>query len=175
MTQTVVGQTFDEKVQLCDACHGEKGMPDDKTIPILWGQHAGYTYLQLRDYSKGTRANEQMKAIVEALDRSDLLRLAEYYAKKPWPWNPQPAADREVSAKAARANVALACTSCHQSNYLGDSTNPRLAGQTREYLEKSMIEIRNGERANNPGMTSLMRAASDEDITALAEFLAGLR
>jgi cytochrome c553 len=175
LTQTAVSQTFDEKVQLCDGCHGEKGVPEDKTIPILWGQHTGYTYLQLRDYAKGARVNEPMKAVVEALDRADLLALAEYYAKKPWPWNPQPAASGVVLAKAARANVALACTSCHQANSLGESTNPRLAGQTREYLEKTMTEIRNGERTNNPGMTALMRAASDEDIASLAEYLAGLR
>jgi cytochrome c553 len=39
---------------------------------------------------------------------------------------------------------------------------------------KTMLEIRNGERANNPGMTTLMKATSPDDIKALAEYLAGL-
>ena len=39
---------------------------------------------------------------------------------------------------------------------------------------KTMLEIRSGVRANNPGMTTLMKATSTDDITALAEYMAGL-
>ena len=38
-----------------------------------------------------------------------------------------------------------------------------------------MLEIRTGARGNNPGMTTLMKATNEEDIAALAEYLAGLR
>jgi cytochrome c553 len=37
-----------------------------------------------------------------------------------------------------------------------------------------MLEFRTGARGNNPGMTTLMNATSEEDIAALAEYLAGL-
>jgi cytochrome c553 len=37
-----------------------------------------------------------------------------------------------------------------------------------------MLETRSGVRGNNPGMTTLMKATSEEDIAALAEYLAGL-
>ena len=42
------------------------------------------------------------------------------------------------------------------------------------YMAQTMIAFRTGERGNNPGMSDLMKAISEEDITALAEYLAGL-
>src|SRR5205807_8822517 len=51
-------QTIEDKAQLCAACHGENGIPQQKTTPVIWGQHQGYTYLQLRDYKSGSRNNE---------------------------------------------------------------------------------------------------------------------
>ena len=84
-----------------------------------------------------------------------------------------PAPD-DVKARALRANVAVGCTGCHLGEYQGAGTQPRLAGQTREYLERSMLDFRTGARGNNPGMTTLMAATPEEDIVALAAFMAGL-
>ena len=165
---------LEEQVQLCAACHGEDGVPHEKTTPIIWGLNLGYQYLQLRDYKNGDRKNELMAAIVDQLDRSDLLPLAEYFSKKPWPRNLAEPAGKEIALKAARANIAVGCTGCHQSQYRGEGTQPRLAGQQIAYLQKTMLEIRSGVRGNNPGMTTLMKATSKEDIAALAEYLAGL-
>jgi cytochrome c553 len=165
---------LEEQVQLCAACHGENGVPQEKTTPIIWGQHVGYQYLQLRDYKNGDRKNEQMTPVVELLEREDMLALSEYFGKKPWPRNTAKPASDEVALKAARANTSVGCTGCHQGQYQGEGTQPRLAGQTREYLHKTMLETRSGVRGNNPGMTTLMKATSEEDIAALAEYLAGL-
>ncbi|MGB6637213.1 MAG: c-type cytochrome, partial [Bradyrhizobium sp.] len=54
-------QTLDEKVQICAGCHGENGKPVDKTIPNIWGQQAGYLYIQLRDFKRGDRKSEIMQ------------------------------------------------------------------------------------------------------------------
>ena len=35
-------QSIEEKAQVCGACHGENGIPTDKSIPVIWGQHQGY-------------------------------------------------------------------------------------------------------------------------------------
>src|SRR4030081_912033 len=85
-------QTIEEKAQVCGACHGENGIPQDKAMPIIWGQHAGYLYLQLRDFQKGVRQNEQMQPIVETLSKDDMRALAEYFKKKQWPRVARPAA-----------------------------------------------------------------------------------
>ena len=84
------------------------------------------------------------------------------------------AAPEEVAARAARANTAVGCTGCHQAEYQGEGTQPRLAGQQTEYLPKTMLETRSAVRGNNPGMASLLKATSELDIAALAEYLAGL-
>ena len=148
-------------------------MPE-KTTPIISGQTLGYQYLQLRDYKSGARKNEVMATVIDQLDRADLLSLAEYFSKKPWPLSPAQPAPRQVALRAARANIAVGCTGCHQGQWQGEGTQPRLAGQQREYLEKTMLEFRSGARGNNPGMTTLMKATPEEDITALAEYLAGI-
>src|SRR5262245_3884466 len=163
-----------EQVQLCAACHGENGVPQEKTTPIIWGQTLGYQYLQLRDYKNGDRKNEQMSPVVEKLERQDLLALAEYFSKLSWPRNTVAPAPPAVAERAARANTAVGCTGCHQGQYQGEGTQPRLAGQNEAYMSKTMLEIRNGERANNPGMTTLMKATSPDDIEALAQYLASL-
>jgi cytochrome c553 len=36
-----------------------------------------------------------------------------------------------------------------------------------------MLDFRNRTRSNNPGMSDLMSVISEEDIAALAEYLAG--
>jgi cytochrome c553 len=172
---TAGAQTIAEKAQVCAACHGENGIPSDKAMPVIWGQHQGYTYLQLRDFKSGARKSEIMSPLAQAMERDEMMALALYFSQKPWPQLRQPAAGTDVAARATRANVAIGCTGCHQGAYQGEGTQPRLAGQSREYLQQSMLDIRNKKRGNNPGMTDLMLAISEDDIAACAEYLAGLQ
>lgn len=165
--------TFEEKAQLCSACHGENGIPPDKSTPVIWGQHQGYLYLQLRDYKRGTRKDDVMSPVVDLLKSDDMMALAEYYSHKRWPDLRQTPAPPAVAARALEVNGSVGCTSCHLSEYRGDGTQPRLAGQTRDSLAKSMLDFRNRTRGNNPGMSDLMSVISEEDIAALAEYLAG--
>ena len=167
-------QPIEGKVQTCGACHGENGIPPDKSWPVIWGQHQGYLYLQLRDFKSGARKSELMGPIAAPLERDDMLAYAEYFSKQPWPDLRQPRAPAAVAAQAVMANTSVGCTGCHQGSYQGEGTQPRLAGQTREYMAKTMLDFRNKTRGNNPGMTDLMLATSESDIAALAEYLAGL-
>jgi len=166
--------TLDENVGLCAACHGEEGAPQEKTTPVIWGQMEGYLYLQLRDYKRGTRANEIMAAVVENMDRSDMLALADYFSKKPWPNLQQPSAPADIALQARQANSSVGCTGCHLDAYQGDSSVPRLAGQSREYMEGTIADFRSHKRGNNPGMSGLMNATSESDLVALTQYLAGL-
>jgi cytochrome c553 len=140
---------------------------------VIWGQHQGYLYLQLRDYKSGSRRNDIMSPLAQTLERDDMMAIALYFSQKRWPDLRQPRAPEAVAAQAQRANVALGCTGCHQGEYQGEGTQPRLAGQTKEYLLDSMMQFRKRTRANNPGMSDLMLAISEADIAACAEYLAG--
>jgi cytochrome c553 len=167
-------QTIDQKAQLCSACHGDTGIPQQKTTPVIWGQQLGYLYLELRDYKSGARKNDQMAAVAAGLERDDMMELAQYFSLKPWPNLGQPPAPQPVAAQALRATTSVVCTSCHQEGYNGEGTQPRLAGQQRDYLAQTMLDFRDGKRANNPGMSDLMKSIQESDIPPIAEYLAGL-
>ena len=167
-------QSIEEKVQVCTGCHGTDGKPVDKTIPTIWGQQAGYLYIELRDFKRGDRKSDIMQPIASSLERQDMLDIAEYFSGKPWPDLGQPRAPKDVSERAVSANRSVGCTGCHLDHFQGDGTVPRLAGMDKDYLLKQMTDFRTRARGNNPGMSDLMIATSPDDLAALATYLAGL-
>jgi cytochrome c553 len=167
-------ESVEQQAQVCSACHGANGVPTQPLIPVIWGQQAGYLFIELRDFKSGARKNELMSPIAQGLSQSALLPLAEYFAQKKWPDLQQPAASAALAAQAQTVNASVVCTSCHQQGFLGAGTQPRLAGQVAGYLKKTMTEFRTGARGNNPGMTDLMKAVTEPDIAALTAFLAAL-
>jgi cytochrome c553 len=175
LPQILHAQSTEDKAQICATCHGQNGVPTQSVIPVIWGQQLGYLFIELRDFKTGARKNELMSPIAQGLDFSDLMPLAQYFSQKPWPNLGQPPAPGDVAAQAQRANASIVCTSCHQEGFKGDSVQPRLAGQNRDYLAKTMTEFRSGARANNPSMTDLMKAISESDIAALASYIAALQ
>jgi cytochrome c553 len=166
--------TIEDKASVCTACHGEKGLPLEPSIPIIWGQQEGYLYLQLRDFQKGARKDDRMTPIAQSLSKEDAQALAAYFAAKPWPKTGAPSASKTDEATAMTAIKAVVCTSCHLEQFQGDSSIPRLAGQEHDYLAKTMTDFRNRTRANNPGMSDLMNTVAPEQIEAMAKYHAGL-
>ena len=173
-TTPLYAQSIEEKTQVCAGCHGADGKPADKTIPVIWGQKAGYLYIELRDFKRGDRKSDIMQPIASPLERQDMLDIAQYFSGKPWPDLGQPRAPKDVSARAVTASGSIGCTGCHLDHFQGDGTVPRLAGMDRDYLLKQMTDFRTRARGNNPGMSDLMLATSPDDLAALAEYLAGL-
>lgn len=167
-------ETIEEKAAMCGACHGLNGVPEDKSSPIIWGQNAGYLYLQFRDFQKGARKADPMTAVAQTIVKQDALALAEYFAAKPWTKTGAPAASKADADIAKAAIKSVVCTSCHLEQFQGDASVPRLAGQERDYLLKTMLDFRNHTRANNPGMSDLMNTVTPEQIGAIASYLAGL-
>jgi cytochrome c553 len=169
-----IAQSIAEKLEACGGCHGQDGKPIDNMIPVIWGQQTGYIYIQLRDFKRGDRKNEIMQPIAAAFEKEDMLAIAEYFSKKPWPDLGQPRAPKNVSERALSAEHSVGCTGCHLDHFQGDGTVPRLAGQSRDYLSKTIADFRTRARGNNPGMTDLMLATPPDDLVALSEYLAGL-
>jgi cytochrome c553 len=166
--------SVEDKASVCSACHGEKGLPDDKAIPIIWGQNEGYIYLQLRDFQKGARKDDRMTPIAQSLSKEDAQAIAAYFAGKPWPKTGAPSASKADEAAAMTAIKSVVCSSCHLEQFQGDSSIPRLAGQSQVYLAKTMTDFRTRARGNNPGMSDLMNTVTPEQLTAIAAYLAGL-
>jgi cytochrome c553 len=166
--------SIEDKAAPCGACHGEKGLPAEPSIPISWGQQDGYLYLQLRDFQKGARKDDRMTPIAQTLSKEDALALAQYFSTKSWPNTDAPSASKTDTATAMTAINSVVCTSCHLEQFQGDSSIPRLAGQEQDYLAKTMTDFRSRTRANNPGMSDLMNTVTPEQVTAMAAYLAGL-
>jgi cytochrome c553 len=165
--------TIEEKAAVCMACHGDKGIPIDTKIPVLFGQNEGYIYTELKDMKKGARNNEVMTPIVQDMSRDEMLAYAAYFSAKTWTNLVQTRATAADSQKFDAINASAGCTGCHQGSYLGAGTQPRLAGQNYDYLVKTMFEFRNGARANNAWMKDLLNTYKDDDIQLMARVLAG--
>jgi len=164
-----------DKAKLCTTCHGEQGIPINKTIPVIWGQNEGYLIYQLRDFKSGRRKNDLMSPIAAAIDQADINPLAAYFSGLKWPDLQQPSAPNDIAAKAQSTAASVGCPGCHLAYFQGDGTTARLAGQWQDYLNKTMTDFRTSARGNNPGMSDLMKATSPDDLAALAQYLAGLQ
>lgn len=169
-----MGQEFslEKTVELCQSCHGENGLPEDREIPIIWGQTWYYIYVQLRDYKAGRRANEIMSEIAADLEKKDMKALASYFSEKKWPRADIPATDAAIS-RGERHAVTGQCAQCH-STYKGDSRVPRVAGQYPEYLRKTMLDFKNKVRLNSPAKGSLMGSFEDSALHDIAQFCANV-
>jgi len=161
-----------ETLALCADCHGKAGVPTAADIPILWGQEFYYLYVQLKDYKSGRRSNDIMSGIAADLDKETMQALAQYFSEQMWP-NIGYSAPAEEADKALTALSAGECVQCHLGGYEGNSRIPRLAGQQPGYLERTMLDFKNKVRLNSPAKNSLLDTFTDDDIIAMAHYLAG--
>jgi cytochrome c553 len=171
---------LDDMIALCVSCHGEKGMPVEPDMPIIWGQEFYYIYVQLKDYKAARRHSEFMNDVVADLSdvvadlsRAEMKAISQYFSERSWPPTGFQSTRDDV-AKGETATNAGQCFQCHIGNYMGDSGVPRLAGQQLGYLERTMLEFKNKIRRNSQAKGSLFATFDDADIEALARYLAGL-
>lgn len=163
-----------KKAEACAACHGPDGNSTDPAYPILAGQTARYTYLQLKDYKEGRRTDERMTPFALDLSREDMFDLAAFYAAQ----KPLPVAFKADPAKVARGKAKAAevlCTMCHLGEFKGQNEIPRTAGQHYDYVVKQMKDFKERRRTNDAGtMVSVSRTLSDQDVDDLAQYLTSL-
>jgi cytochrome c553 len=160
---------YGAKLLVCAICHGEKGVPQNPTIPVIWGQQENYLLKQLHDFEKGDRAFEAMGWMASTFSQSEMASAAANFAKKSWP-----ARSAAAAASASPPAAAAVCQACHQQNLVGGVAAPRLAGQSYEYLVEAMRRFADGERTNNADMANMMKAMSAADRDALARYISGL-
>jgi len=162
------------KAEACVACHGPGGISADPAFPILAGQTARYTYLQLKDFKEGRRTEPLMEPFIAALSREDMFDLAAFFAAQ----KPQPNAFKTDPGRAARGKAKadeVLCTMCHLGGFLGQNEIPRVAGQHYAYVVKQMRDFKTGKRTNDAGnMASVAKTLSERDIEDLAHFLSSL-
>lgn len=174
--------------KVCSACHGPDGNSPAAANPILAGQHADYTAKQLANFKPqegkpAERPNPIMAGMAAALSADDMRNVAAWFESQ----KPKPRAARDqklvkLGQAVYRGGVAArgvaACTACHGPTGAGIPAQfPRLAGQYAEYTIAQLKAFRSGERGNDPNrmMRSIAERLSDQEIAALADYIAGLR
>ena len=157
---------------------GAAGAP---TFPKLDGQHAAYLDKQLREYKSGKRKSAIMAPLIAALKKQQISGMAAHFAgQTPGAGrvaNPELAARGKVLYEEGnRATGVPACVGCHLPNGAGHERYPRLAGQRQAYVVQQLTEFKSGTRANDRAhvMRALAGRLTDEEIRAVAEYLAGL-
>ena len=169
-------------VPACVACHGADGAGATE-MARLAGLPAGYIVKQLDDFASGARVNEIMAPTAKALTAEQRQGVAAYYAALTAPSTAQPTQKGDLDRGAELAlygdwskNVP-ACFSCHGEAGRGVAPAfPAIAGQQSQYMMAQFAAWDNGQRKNSALriMDRIVKALSDADRRALADYLASL-
>jgi cytochrome c553 len=171
------------KAQTCVACHGADGNSRNAQFPKIAELGAPYIYKQLVDYKEGRRVNAVMAGIVAALSDQDMRDLATYFANQTRTGGVADEAQTELGELVYRGGNSATgvpdCSGCHAPEGVGNPAAkfPGLAGQHSQYLVTQLHAFRRGERANDAGqmMRNIASKLSEQEIEAVAEYIAGLR
>ncbi|CAM8665070.1 COG2863 Cytochrome c553 [Oxalobacteraceae bacterium] len=165
----------------CVACHGAAGNSTITQNPKLAGQHDAYIQKQLHNFKGPDRNNAIMTGIAKALGEDDVRNIAAYLEQqKPAPGSARNKNTVDLGKKIYRAGIVEkqvpACAGCHGPNGSGiPAQYARLAGQHQDYTIAQLTNFRTGTRANSAQMTAVGKRMSDEEMQAVADYIAGLR
>lgn len=167
---------------VCAACHGEDGNSIGPTFPRLAGLQSEYITKQLQDYLGGKRKSDVMAPMLAQVKAADIPALAAYFAAlKPGPGTPPADAKLAAAGKTLyddgnTATGVPACLGCHQEGAAGNERYPRIAGQHSAYTTAQMSAFKTGARTNDRArvMRAVAERMSEQEIAAVAEYLAGL-
>lgn len=168
-------------IPACVSCHGPAGNSTIVQNPKLAAQHEAYLVKQLTNFKGPERNNPVMSVLAKALTEDEVNNVAAYIAAQ----SQKPGAAKnkdtvEIGKKIYRAGIAErnvpACAGCHGPNGSGIPAQfPRIGGQHQEYTAAQLTNFRAGSRKNSPQMTTIATRLSDDEIQAVADYIAGLK
>jgi cytochrome c553 len=193
------------KTVMCQACHGVDGnnpinprwsalgMQDIKVLatqtkqrPVnpVWaklaGQNADYIAKQLQNFRDGVRRDPIMSDMANGLTNQDIADIAAFYAAQPMraepsDQGPQLRRGQDIYLRGNPKVGIPACASCHGPNAHGSESLPSLAGQHTAYLQKQLWSFKLGTRTTDKRMNEVAIKLAEDEIEAVAAYLAALR
>ena len=165
----------------CASCHGAAGNSTISANPKLSAQFEAYTHKQLVDFTTPARNQPVMTTYAKMLSDAEKRDIAAFLATQ----TPKQGAAKnkdtvELGKKIYRGGIAergiAACASCHGANANGiPAQYPRLAGQHQDYTVAQLQAFKGGSRSNSAQMTTLAQRMSDQEMKAVADYIAGLK
>ena len=167
----------------CSKCHGQYGVSISPLFPILAAQLPGYIEAELKLFRLRGRSDPRARAfmwgIARGLTDEQIKGVAQYFSS-------QPAVKGSATSNPALADKGKAmyengapdrdieaCTVCHGHSGEGVNTQPRLAGQHRDYVSIEMFQYRGGLRENKV-MQHVTEKMTDDEIAAVVDYVATL-
>ena len=166
---------------LCSNCHGKDGNSVQPGVPNLASQNPAYLLQQIDRFATGKRKNFVMNALAASFTMDDKVNLAIYYSSmklKEEKFDP-------ILAERGKQIFNSICYLCHGVDGMGgtDKGFARIAGQRPSYVEMNLKRFRAVARhdvesddivRDSPRMEQVTQNLSDDDITALANYVASL-
>lgn len=183
---TIARDGTDGGAPACASCHGAVGEGNAEAgFPHLGGLAAGYLEHELDGFADGSRENEIMGPIAQALKPDERAAVAAYYADLPAPKETASQAPDETALARGRtlADVGAwtrglaACGQCHGPAGEGvGAAFPALAGQPASYLAAQLVAWKDGTRRNDPLrlMAGLSGKLSGAEVAAVSAYYASL-
>lgn len=175
------------QVEVCAACHGVEAPSPFPSVPTIHGLPQVVLDNALFDFRATIRPCRKPEcdaggkcpdidfcAILAELSDDDIAALAGWYASREF----VPAGEPFDAALAARGAQLHAdkCNSCHTDGGASSVDQATiLRGQRKAYLRVAMEDFRQERRVAVAEMDAMIRALSDEELSALVEFYASPR
>ena len=173
------------KSAACGGCHGVDGNSPAPAFPKLAGQNEAYIVKQVKDFkANSTRKNEIMFGMVAALSDEDAADIGAYFQAQSVTQaatfdESKIAAGRELYKGGNLQTDIPACQACHGPAGKGTAGigYPQLGGQYTEYTLAQLKAFKDGSRTNDDKMLmrSIVEKMSDEDMVAVANYIASLK
>ena len=176
---------------VCASCHGADGNSGIAQNPKLAQQFPEYIVKQLQDFKSGKRPSSIMQAFASQLSDQDMANVGAFLGSSKA--KPGFARDKALVTQGERIwrggipdRQIAACAGCHSPNGAGiPAQYPRLSGQHADYTVGQLGKFRtaanvpnvkgDSARANSPQMMSIASRMTDQEIRAVADYIAGLR
>lgn len=173
------GKASEEKAAVCAGCHGEDGKGTTPLFPKLAGQNAKYLIAQLWQFKDQTRSVPTMNVIAAGLSEEDIAALGAYFADR----KPQseageaPPEGEKIYRTGIAAKKVPACTACHGPEGQGNAHAgfPLLQGQYIAYTVKALSDYAAGLRGENTPMRAIAARMSEDEMKAVAAYIAVLK
>lgn len=165
----------------CASCHGAAGNSTITVNPKLAAQHGAYLVKQLTEFNSPARNDAVMSTFAKAMNADDIKNLAAYLSvQKSMPGTAKNKEIVELGKQIYRGGIAEknvpACAGCHSPNGAGlPAQFPRIAGQHQDYTVAQLTKFRTEVRKNSTQMATISKRMSDDEMKAVADYVAGLK